>query len=163
MHAASMHGTPILTSLPKDDELSCKVRPPKSCIWSLTSLYRTENQYTWLKHFRQNIERNLRILDMSFSLATSSSSSFSLDRNFAFLFFNLIDNSARRTASKNFTTILHVKERRSKSHKDIRTSVLKLELAKPNTAFENLPIRYCKEHGSEPRESKTFTFLLYTQ
>ena len=27
MHAASRHGTPSLTSLPKDDEVSCEVRP----------------------------------------------------------------------------------------------------------------------------------------
>ena len=30
MHAASRHGTPSLTSLPKDDEVSCEVRPPRS-------------------------------------------------------------------------------------------------------------------------------------
>ena len=28
MHAASRHGTPSLTSLPKDDEMICEVRPP---------------------------------------------------------------------------------------------------------------------------------------
>ena len=27
MHAASRHETPSLTSLPKDDEVSCEVRP----------------------------------------------------------------------------------------------------------------------------------------
>ena len=30
MHAASRHGTPGLTFLPKDDEVSCEVRPPRS-------------------------------------------------------------------------------------------------------------------------------------
>ena len=30
MHAASRHGTPNSTSLPKDDEVSCEVRPPRS-------------------------------------------------------------------------------------------------------------------------------------
>ena len=30
MHAASRHGTPSLTSLPKDDEVSCEVRPLRS-------------------------------------------------------------------------------------------------------------------------------------
>ena len=30
MHAASRHGTPSLTSLPKDDEVSCEVRAPWS-------------------------------------------------------------------------------------------------------------------------------------
>ena len=38
VHAASRHGTPSLTSLPKDDEVSCEVRPPRSPIRSLTSL-----------------------------------------------------------------------------------------------------------------------------
>ena len=39
MHAASRHGTPSLTSLPKDDEVSCKVRPLLSEIpLSLTAL-----------------------------------------------------------------------------------------------------------------------------
>ena len=54
VHAASRHGTPTLTSLPKDDEVSCEdemscedevsceVRPPspRSPIRSLTSLDR---------------------------------------------------------------------------------------------------------------------------
>ena len=35
MHAAARHGTPRLTSLPKDDEVRCEVRPPRSPIWSL--------------------------------------------------------------------------------------------------------------------------------
>ena len=30
VHAASRHGTPSLTSLPKNDEVSCEVRPPRS-------------------------------------------------------------------------------------------------------------------------------------
>ena len=38
VHAASRHGTPSLTSLPKDGEVSCEVRPPRSPIRSLTSL-----------------------------------------------------------------------------------------------------------------------------
>ena len=37
---ASKHGTPSLSSLQKDDEVSCEVRPPKSPIRSLTSLDR---------------------------------------------------------------------------------------------------------------------------
>ena len=37
MYAASRHGTPSLTSLPKDDEVSCEVRSPWSPIQSLTS------------------------------------------------------------------------------------------------------------------------------
>ena len=40
MHAASRHGTPSLTSHPKDDEGSCEVRPPRSPIRCLTSLDR---------------------------------------------------------------------------------------------------------------------------
>ena len=40
VHAASRHGTPSLTSLPKDDEVSCEVRPPRLPIRSLTSLDR---------------------------------------------------------------------------------------------------------------------------
>ena len=36
MHAASRQGTPSLTSLSKDDEVSCEVRPPRSPIRSLT-------------------------------------------------------------------------------------------------------------------------------
>ena len=44
MHAASRHGTPNLTSLPKDDEVSCEVRPPGSPIRSLTSLDRAKVQ-----------------------------------------------------------------------------------------------------------------------
>ena len=39
MHAASRHGTPSLTSLPKDGEVSCEVRPQWSPIRILTSLY----------------------------------------------------------------------------------------------------------------------------
>ena len=35
MHAASRHGTPSLTSLSKDDVVSCEVRPPMSFIQSL--------------------------------------------------------------------------------------------------------------------------------
>ena len=38
MHAASRHGTPSLTSLRKDDEVSCEVRPQRSPIQNLTSL-----------------------------------------------------------------------------------------------------------------------------
>ena len=38
------HGTPTLTSLPKDDEVSCKVRPPRSPIRSLNSLDRAQLQ-----------------------------------------------------------------------------------------------------------------------
>ena len=38
--AASRHGTPSLTSLPKDDDVSSEVRPPSSPIRSLTSLDR---------------------------------------------------------------------------------------------------------------------------
>ena len=38
MHAAVRHGTPSLTSLPKDGVVSCEVRPPMSLIRSLTSL-----------------------------------------------------------------------------------------------------------------------------
>ena len=37
MRAASRHGTPSLTSLPEDDEVSCEVRPPRSPIRSLTT------------------------------------------------------------------------------------------------------------------------------
>ena len=37
MHAAVKHGTPRLTSLPKDGEVSCKGRSPRSPIRSLTS------------------------------------------------------------------------------------------------------------------------------
>ena len=37
MPAASRHGTPSLTSLPTDGEVSCEVRPPSSPIWSLTT------------------------------------------------------------------------------------------------------------------------------
>ena len=33
-HAASSHKAPSLTSLPKDDEVSCEVRPPRSPIRS---------------------------------------------------------------------------------------------------------------------------------
>ena len=40
VHAASRHGTPSLTSLPKDGEVSCEVRPPRSPILSFTSLDR---------------------------------------------------------------------------------------------------------------------------
>ena len=40
VHAASRQGTPSLTPLPKDDEESCEVRPPRSPIRSLTSLDR---------------------------------------------------------------------------------------------------------------------------
>ena len=29
VHAAPRHGAPSLTSLPKDDEVSCEVRPPE--------------------------------------------------------------------------------------------------------------------------------------
>ena len=35
MHAASRHGTPSLTSLPKDDEVSCEVSPQRSPIRNL--------------------------------------------------------------------------------------------------------------------------------
>ena len=35
MHAASRHGTPSLTFLPKDDEVSCEVRPPMVMIMRL--------------------------------------------------------------------------------------------------------------------------------
>ena len=38
--AASRHGTSSLTSLPKDDDLSCEVRSLRSSIRSLTSLDR---------------------------------------------------------------------------------------------------------------------------
>ena len=44
MHTASRHGTPNLTSLPKDDEVSCEVRPLRSPIPSLTLLGRAEIQ-----------------------------------------------------------------------------------------------------------------------
>ena len=37
MHVAVMHGTPSLTSLPKDGEESCEVRTARSLIQSLTS------------------------------------------------------------------------------------------------------------------------------
>ena len=37
MHTASRHGTPSLASLPKDDEVNCAVRPPRSPIQRLTS------------------------------------------------------------------------------------------------------------------------------
>ena len=36
MHAPSRHGNPTLTSLLKDDEVSCEVRPPRSPIRSVT-------------------------------------------------------------------------------------------------------------------------------
>ena len=42
MDAASRHGTTNLTSLPKDDEVSGEVRPPRSPIRSLTSLDRAK-------------------------------------------------------------------------------------------------------------------------
>ena len=35
---------PLLTSLPRDDEVSCEVRPPRSPIRSLTSLHQVELQ-----------------------------------------------------------------------------------------------------------------------
>ena len=38
MHAASRHGTPSLTSFPKDGKVSCEVRPQWSPIRNLTSL-----------------------------------------------------------------------------------------------------------------------------
>ena len=44
MHAASRHGTPSLTSLRKDDEVRCEVRPPWSPIQSLTSLDQAQLQ-----------------------------------------------------------------------------------------------------------------------
>ena len=44
MHAVSRHGTPSLTSLLKDDEVSCEVRPPRSPIPNLTSLDQAELQ-----------------------------------------------------------------------------------------------------------------------
>ena len=40
VHAASRHGIPSLTSFPKDGEVSCEVRPPRSPIRSLTPLDR---------------------------------------------------------------------------------------------------------------------------
>ena len=40
VHAGSGHGSPSLTSLPKDDEMSCELRPPRSPIRSLTLLDR---------------------------------------------------------------------------------------------------------------------------
>ena len=44
MHATSRHGTPSLTPLPKDDEVSSGVRPPRSPIRSLTSLDQAQLQ-----------------------------------------------------------------------------------------------------------------------
>ena len=44
VYPASRHGTPSLTSLSKDDEVSCKVRPPRSPIRNLTSLDRASLQ-----------------------------------------------------------------------------------------------------------------------
>ena len=38
MHAASRHGTPSLTSLPKDDEVSSEIRPPRPSIQSFKSI-----------------------------------------------------------------------------------------------------------------------------
>ena len=44
MHAAVRDGTPSLTSLAKDGDVSCKVRPPRSPIRSLTSLDQAQLQ-----------------------------------------------------------------------------------------------------------------------
>ena len=44
MHAGMINGTPSLTSLPKDGEVTCEVRPPRSPIRSLTSLDQAELQ-----------------------------------------------------------------------------------------------------------------------
>ena len=44
MHAAVSHGTPSLTSFPKDGVMSCEVKPLRSPVWGLTSLHCAELQ-----------------------------------------------------------------------------------------------------------------------
>ena len=44
MHSEARHRTPSLTSLPKDGEVNCEFRPPRSPIRSLTSLDRAQLQ-----------------------------------------------------------------------------------------------------------------------
>ena len=53
MHAASRHGTPSLTSLPKDDEVSGEVMPDEDCITHLATSRPFANHKTeFLKIFQ---------------------------------------------------------------------------------------------------------------
>ena len=52
MHAASRHGTTSLTSLPKDDEVSCEVRPPRSPIQSSDLTWPSLTSVTWRRLFK---------------------------------------------------------------------------------------------------------------
>ena len=56
MHAASRHRTPSLRPLPKADEVSCKVRPPKSPMQTLTSL-EADSNYASLQPQYEEVEK----------------------------------------------------------------------------------------------------------